>query len=293
MRVPWPAAITRAVGERSPRKRNARMRGGPHRAARREPRAEVTASFTGSADDHGVGDREDLVGTAFRRDARACGSPRGCRTWYDGRCSSASVIGITAEPGLPPPHPGWFRPEPGKRRSRNRRSAAEPSPETGVQRRLGVVLDSELDRLRDLVAVDLLDETQRHVDSGGDAGRGDDLALLDHAGRTGLAPSSPAGRGLASGSWRDAVEEPRGGEEQCPGADGGGPDSGLVDGPDPVVQRLVLEEDPIAETAGDDDDVRAMDSSSEASATRERVSDSLRIGPAFSATKIDRCPGPS
>ena len=32
-------------------------------------------------------------------------------------------------------------------------------------------------------------------------------------------------------------------------------------------------------------------SSSEASATRERVSDSLRIGPAFSATKIDSLPG--
>ena len=45
--------------------------------------------------------------------------------------------------------------------------------------RLRVVLDAELDRLRDLVAGDVRGERQRHVDARRHAGRGDDLALLD------------------------------------------------------------------------------------------------------------------
>ena len=57
-----------------------------------------------------------------------------------------------------------------------------------VERRLRVVLDAELDGLREVVAGDARGERQRHVDARRHAGRGDDLALLDHA---------PAGRDRA------------------------------------------------------------------------------------------------
>src|SRR5271156_6729816 len=50
-----------------------------------------------------------------------------------------------------------------------------------VEWRLRVVFDTDLDRLRHGVACDATDEMQRHVDAGGDAGRRDDLAILDDA----------------------------------------------------------------------------------------------------------------
>src|SRR6202044_3258249 len=49
----------------------------------------------------------------------------------------------------------------------------------GVEGRLGVVLEAELDRLRDLRAGDLGGERERHVDAGGDAGAGGVLAVED------------------------------------------------------------------------------------------------------------------
>src|SRR5690349_14094152 len=42
----------------------------------------------------------------------------------------------------------------------------------GVERRLRVVLDAELDRLGDLVAGDVRGERQAHIDAGGHAGGG-------------------------------------------------------------------------------------------------------------------------
>src|SRR4029077_21047145 len=51
----------------------------------------------------------------------------------------------------------------------------------GVERRLRVVLDAELDRLRDGLAGDPRGECERHVDAGGDAGGGRDLAIEDDA----------------------------------------------------------------------------------------------------------------
>src|SRR5207247_754817 len=50
-----------------------------------------------------------------------------------------------------------------------------------VERWRGIVLDGELDAPREVVAADAGDESERHVDTGRDAGRGDDLPLLDHA----------------------------------------------------------------------------------------------------------------
>jgi hypothetical protein len=46
----------------------------------------------------------------------------------------------------------------------------------GVERRLRVVLDVELDRLGPLPAGDLAGQPEAEVEAGGDAGRGDDLA---------------------------------------------------------------------------------------------------------------------
>src|SRR3954470_2405971 len=51
---------------------------------------------------------------------------------------------------------------------------------TGVERRLRVVLDAELDRLGDLGAGEVARKGERHVDAGRDAGGGDHLALFDH-----------------------------------------------------------------------------------------------------------------
>src|SRR5947209_7653824 len=48
-----------------------------------------------------------------------------------------------------------------------------------VKRRLGVVLDRQLDRLRHVRAGDARGQRQRHVDPRGHAGRGDHLPLLD------------------------------------------------------------------------------------------------------------------
>src|SRR6516162_4286339 len=51
----------------------------------------------------------------------------------------------------------------------------------GVVWRVGVVFDTQLDLLGDLVAGDLADQGQGHVDAGGDAGRRDVLAVEDVA----------------------------------------------------------------------------------------------------------------
>ena len=51
----------------------------------------------------------------------------------------------------------------------------------GVERRLRVVLDPQLDRLGDRVAGDPRGQRERHVDAGGDAGGGDELAVEHHA----------------------------------------------------------------------------------------------------------------
>lgn len=53
-------------------------------------------------------------------------------------------------------------------------------------RRAGVVLDAELDPLRHLITRDPAREGERHVDAGGDAGRGDVLAVEDIALMAGL-----------------------------------------------------------------------------------------------------------
>src|SRR5205085_403528 len=58
----------------------------------------------------------------------------------------------------------------------------------GVERRLRVVLDAELDRLSDGLAGDPGDERERHVDPGGDAGGADDLAVEDDALADGVRP---------------------------------------------------------------------------------------------------------
>src|SRR6476659_4540301 len=51
----------------------------------------------------------------------------------------------------------------------------------GVEGRVRVVLDSQLDRLGDLGAGLAADQVERHVDSGGDPRCADDLAVLDEA----------------------------------------------------------------------------------------------------------------
>ena len=61
----------------------------------------------------------------------------------------------------------------------------------GIERRLGVVLDSELNGLRQLRPGLAADKVQRHVDPGRDAGRGDELAVLDEATADGVGAQLP------------------------------------------------------------------------------------------------------
>src|ERR1019366_6231284 len=64
----------------------------------------------------------------------------------------------------------------------------------GVERRPGVVLDAQLDRLGDLRAGDPRRQRQRHVDARRDARAGDELAVEDHAlmDRPASPPSRPS-----------------------------------------------------------------------------------------------------
>ena len=102
--------------------------------------------------------------------------------------SAAAVEGSTASRAMArsrratPSHRRDASPNvPAAARGPARRSPRGPSRRARVERRLRVVLDAELDRLRHLRARDLRGEHERHVDAGRHAGRGDHLALLDHA----------------------------------------------------------------------------------------------------------------
>ncbi len=108
---------------------------------------------------------------------------------------------------------------------------------------------------------DLLgDEVERHVDPGGDARRGDHLAVLDVAAADGvgavlaqrLQGEPVPGRALA-------LEQAGGAEHQRARADRGRPFRRPVDPAEPAEDLLVLEHRPIADAAGDEDDVGLLD----------------------------------
>ena len=126
----------------------------------------------------------------------------------------------------------------------------------GVEGGLGVVLDAQLDGLGDLGADLLADQVQGHVDPGGDAGGGDDLAVLDEAAadRVGaevaqrLEVEPVAGDALA-------LEQAGGAEHERAGADRGRPLGLAVDLAQPGEHGLVLHQGAVADAAGDEDDV--------------------------------------
>ena len=105
-----------------------------------------------------------------------------------------------------------------------------------VERRLGVVLDPELDRLCDLVAGDERRQREAHVDAGRHAGRGHDLAL-DHDPLLGVggARTRPGARWPTSASSPPGPEgAPAAPEDVGPRAHRGGPLRARVDPADPV-----------------------------------------------------------
>ena len=83
----------------------------------------------------------------------------------------------------------------------------------GVERRLRVVLDGELDHLRHLRSVHAVEQHESHVDAARDTGRGDYLAALDYAVR-GVVRAELLERRLADPVRRciETVEDPRGRE---------------------------------------------------------------------------------
>src|SRR5262245_14922507 len=113
-------------------------------------------------------------------------------------------------------------------------------PVDGTERRLGLVLETELDQLGGVLAHEPCGKVEATVDAGGDAGGGEELAVLDPPGLHGLGAEEledvgegPVRRGRAS------VEEAGGRQDQRPGADrhddlGGGAGVGDV-----VDERLV------------------------------------------------------
>src|SRR5215212_7383783 len=117
----------------------------------------------------------------------------------------------------------------------------------GVERRLGVVLDAELNRLRHLGAGDLGRQRQGHIDSRRDPGGRDDLAVDHHAfaRRLGAVAGEPLEERPVT-RRADTVEQPRGAEHQRAGADGGRPGGALVRGAHPVEHLFVCEQRPVA-----------------------------------------------
>src|SRR5438093_216691 len=94
----------------------------------------------------------------------------------------------------------------------------------GVEGRLRVVFDPELDALRELVAGDARGQNQAHVAARRDAGGGDDLALDDPAleGRLGAEPGELLVRGPVRGR-RQPAQDPGRTDQQRAGAHGGAP----------------------------------------------------------------------
>ena len=163
----------------------------------------------------------------------------------------------------------------------------------GVEGRVGVVLDAELDRLGDLRPDLAGDQVQGHVDPGGDPGGGDDLAVLDEAAADGvgavgaqLVELEPVrGRALS-------LQQPGGAEQQRAGADRGRPLRRPVDLAQPVEQLLVLRAaggcraPPGTRTMS-----AAVTSASALSATRPIVPRSSRTSPFCGATVWISQPG--
>jgi uncharacterized protein YbjT (DUF2867 family) len=114
---------------------------------------------------------------------------------------------------------------------------------SGVEWRLWVVLDRELDRLRHVVAGDQLREAQRHVDTRRDSRGGDDLALLDDALERGLgAERAQLIEEQPMRSRAQALEDTGGAQQQGTSTDRGRVARGLMcllDPRDKLVMGLV------------------------------------------------------
>jgi NTE family protein len=134
----------------------------------------------------------------------------------------------------------------------------DPRRVPGVERWGGVVLDHHLRGPSPDVVDEDLHEAQRHVDPRRHAGRGDDapVEVLDDPLGDGLGAEArecvehrPVGRGGQS------VEQPRGAEDERPGADRGREPSRRVHRAHPVDDRTAVDEGTAADAAGDHDDV--------------------------------------
>jgi hypothetical protein len=132
---------------------------------------------------------------------------------------------------------------------------------SGIEWRLGVVRDHELEGLGCLGPLESGHHGQGEVDPGGNPGTGHDLALEHHPLRGGLgavATERLVGPPMSCGL--EPVEQPRRAQQQRSRADRGRVGGVFVDGPDPVDHRAVVVGDaPRGAATGDQNDVGLCD----------------------------------